>query len=161
MEAPGEDQLVDEGSRPYLLFTLSGATFAIAAHDIEQVAEPRGITPLPNVPSWLAGVTQLNGRIVSCIDLADRLRLGERAVPSAPRAVVVRSKDGTIVAALLVDTILSLRNATLDPSATNASFSPTLFRGSLVGIGDVVSVVDTERVLDARDTGLTNDESPA
>ena len=58
------------------LLTLNGERFAVSADSVEDVTTTPGtITPLPNTPRYVKGVAFWNGRLLTIIDLSQRLKL--------------------------------------------------------------------------------------
>ena len=95
-----------------LVFSLGGAKFGIPIHQVAELDKLPRITPVPNLPDWVRGVTNLRGEILSVLDL--RLLLGmERNGPNAlsslaplerERILVVRLGE-EMTAALVVDEV--------------------------------------------------------
>jgi purine-binding chemotaxis protein CheW len=59
------------------LFRLGEALFGIPAAQIQEVVQVGSLTPTHHAPAWVVGIRNLRGRIVTVIDLAMRLGLGE------------------------------------------------------------------------------------
>jgi len=59
---------VDPG-KPYLQFILAGHDYAVGLTNVLEIGSPAAITPLPHVPEWLLGVSNLRGDILSVVDL--------------------------------------------------------------------------------------------
>ena len=53
----------------YVIFRLAGTEYAAPALNVKEVGELTNLTPVPNVPHWLQGVTNLRGDILSIVDL--------------------------------------------------------------------------------------------
>lgn len=90
--------------------TLELATFsvgeALCGMDILQIQEINKImqrTPVPQAPEYVLGVLNLRGKIVTIIDLAKKLGLGDTATTEQSRNIIVNSFDGS--AGLLVSRI--------------------------------------------------------
>lgn len=90
--------------------TLELATFsvgeALCGMDILQIQEINKImqrTPVPQAPDYVLGVLNLRGKIVTIIDLAKKLGLGDTATTEQSRNIIVNSFDGS--AGLLVSRI--------------------------------------------------------
>ncbi|BDD88383.1 chemotaxis protein CheW [Desulfofustis limnaeus] len=90
--------------------TLELATFtvgeALCGMDILQIQEINKImqrTPVPQAPDYVLGVLNLRGKIVTIIDLAKKLGLGDTSASEEARNIIVNSHDGS--AGLLVSRI--------------------------------------------------------
>lgn len=80
----------------HLAFRIGPDRFAIALDAVREVRRPPQVTPLPEAPTWLRGVTNLRGMILAIIDIG--VGLGISAEISEPagrkcRLVVMRHSD--------------------------------------------------------------------
>ena len=104
-------------------FRLGDDLFAADIFSVERVLRYREPTSIPNVPSWIEGVIDYQGRVVPVISLRRRFEL-EEALPAAETRILVLTVDGEWIAAI-VDAVLDV--SALD--AASASPPPALFRG--------------------------------
>lgn len=104
-------------------FRLGDELFAADIFAVERVLRYSTPTPVPNVPTWIEGVIEYQGRVVPVINLRKRFELPDAPVPADAR-ILVLSVDGEWVAAT-VDGVLDV--STLDP--TRLAPPPALFRG--------------------------------
>lgn len=89
--------------RRYCTFHLADLYLGIEVTSVQEVIRHQETTPVPLAPSVVGGLINLRGRIVTAIDLRERLALPSRGDGRLPMNVVVRTDDGTI--SLLVDAI--------------------------------------------------------
>lgn len=82
------------------VLTLGGELFAIDLRHVSEVFEVESVTVVPGVPSFLIGVTNLRGTIVSLVDLRGSLGLSVNDA-ALPFAVVIR--HGARQVGVLVD----------------------------------------------------------
>jgi purine-binding chemotaxis protein CheW len=61
------------GERKIVTFSLGKQTFGIDMHALVEIREWETPTPLPSVPGYIKGVTNLRGNVVPVIGLAERL----------------------------------------------------------------------------------------
>lgn len=54
---------------PYISFLLGEYELALEIGAIQEIGELPAVTPLPHIPSWIQGVTQLRGEVLSVVDL--------------------------------------------------------------------------------------------
>ncbi len=95
-----EDTPVDQDLK-IVTFTLGGHMFGIAMTSLLEIREWEEPTPLPGVPHYIRGVTNLRGNVVPVVGLAERLGWP----PSETRArscILVVNLDGK-QAGFLVD----------------------------------------------------------
>jgi len=90
----------------YLLFCLGDERYGFPLAAVREVRRPPRLTPLPGVPSWLRGITNLRGQILAVLDLGLGLVLrDEPVVPQGKKCRLVIAREGGIDAAFLVERI--------------------------------------------------------
>ena len=91
----------------YMVVQLGGTDYGVGLPGIVEIGKRPVTAPLPHVPAWLLGLTNLRGDIVSVVDL--RTYFGFPAVRQpGERLIVIRNEQG-LTAGLLVDGIRGLR----------------------------------------------------
>lgn len=104
-------------------FRLGDELFAADIFAVERVLRYTPPTPVPNVPAWIEGVIDYQGRVVPVINLRRRFEMPPAAVPSDARILVLTVEDEWVAAT--VDGVLDV--SALDP--TRIAPPPSLFRG--------------------------------
>lgn len=79
----------DVDERKVVTFTLDGQMFGIDMTALIEIREWEEPTPLPGVPSWIKGVTNLRGSVVPVVGLAERLGWTPSAIHSRSCILVV------------------------------------------------------------------------
>ncbi|MCJ2189261.1 chemotaxis protein CheW, partial [Novosphingobium beihaiensis] len=59
--------------RELITFEIAGQIFALDIMSIREIRAWTPVTPMPRVPSYVAGVVNLRGTVLPVIDLAARL----------------------------------------------------------------------------------------
>lgn len=134
-------------------FRLGDDLFAADIYSVERVLRYQAPTSIPNVPDWIEGVIDYQGRVVPVISLRRRFELPTTGVAADTRILVLNAGGEWIAA--IVDAVLEV--AGLADSAVQPP--PPLFRGLaaeyLKGIarrGDrLVIFLDVERLLATTD----------
>jgi len=104
-------------------FRLGEELFAADIFSVERVLRYTAPTPVPNVPEWIEGVIDYQGRVVPVINLRRRFEMSNAPVASDAR-ILVLTVDGEWVAATV--------DGVLDVSALDGSRlapPPPLFKG--------------------------------
>jgi purine-binding chemotaxis protein CheW len=70
-------------------FSVGGHLFALPSAQVLRAAPLRHVTDIPGGPSYLNGVTAVDGHLVSLLDLATFLKLGRRGVGDVTACLVV------------------------------------------------------------------------
>ena len=117
-----------------------------ALHEIVRVPE---ITAVPETPSFVEGVINLRGKIVSVVDLGKRLK-----IESAPRAkssrVLIAEVDGKIVGLLVdsVSAILQIPQEAVEPAPDIVS---PIGADYIIGVGKLrdrlIILLDLKKIL--------------
>ncbi len=76
-----------------LAFLLSGEEYVVAVEQVNEVLKMWSLTPVPNAPEYILGVSSLRGMMLTVIDLGKRLGLGPAAMNEKSRVVVVTVDD--------------------------------------------------------------------
>lgn len=94
----------------YIVFSLAEAQYAVAISQVLEVGEPQRVTPVPNVPDWVMGVTNLRGDIISVVDCGAFLNLHDKIALEMSSMCVVRNKKLNLTTSLIVDRIEGMLN---------------------------------------------------
>ena len=93
--------LIASGAESYILCGLAGTTYALRSDDIEQLEMVGHLTPVPNAPAFVDGVTSVRGRVIPAISLRARFGFERQAHDLRSRLIVVRSENRSV--GLIVD----------------------------------------------------------
>lgn len=134
-------------------FRLGDDLFAADIYSVERVLRYEAPTSIPNVPDWIEGVIDYQGRVVPVISLRRRFELPPGQVGGETRILVLNAGGEWIAA--IVDAVLEV--AGLEDSSVQPP--PPLFRGLageyLKGIARradrLVIFLDVERLLSTSD----------
>ena len=146
------------GADSYILCELAGATYALRSDDIEQLEMVGPLTPVPNAPAFVDGVTSVRGRVIPAISL--RARFGFERVPTDLRSrLIVVKHDGRSVC-LIVDSAREFATIAADsiqpPPDGLAEISTRYLRG-MAHLGErLVLLLDVGELLRVSDTTATD-----
>lgn len=76
-----------------LSFRLGAEEYAVLVDDVKEVLKRRDLTPVPNAPDYILGVTALRGPILPVIDLSKRLGLPAPVQDRKSRILVLNVND--------------------------------------------------------------------
>jgi purine-binding chemotaxis protein CheW len=132
-----------------MTFELDRDRYAIdLKHAVEIIRYPR-ITPIPGLPEWVLGVTNLHGEILSVVDLGRFMNLAERGAGEADTLIIVLAADQKI--GLAVDSVGLIFSFPLDMLVSPPFEVPDEHVAYLRGVVDhqqeFVRVLDCERLL--------------
>lgn len=104
---------------PLVLIRLGTETYALDAHHVFEIRTVEQITPVPRTPTWVAGIVNVRGRVISVLDLRRFLKLTDRETPeeksvevpeATPEQFIVVVETSKTDLALLVDEVLTLKS---------------------------------------------------
>lgn len=93
----------------YVLIVLGEDTFGVPLRQLLRVEPPGKIMPIPNVPSWVLGVTYQQGRVLSVVDLGAFINGStDRMLESSETRLLIADDDG-LTAAIAVPAVTDVR----------------------------------------------------
>jgi len=143
--------MTEAGSGGFLAtsFYVRGALCALDASWVEEVVRLRHTTSVPHGPAYQLGVMNLRGKIVSVIDLGDKLGLGTAEPSAESRLYIVRDRSELV--GLLVDRaaeVVEFDGALLEAPPSNVpGVEGRFLRGVGRAGGRLVAVLDPAAVL--------------
>mgnify|MGYP001374589643 CR=1 FL=1 len=87
----------------YFVFFLDTEIYAVPSKNVAEIFQPLGITPLPNVPNWLLGVTNFRNEIISVVDLQRLWKKEDILLSPKAKLVVLRSENDESTIAFVID----------------------------------------------------------
>jgi chemotaxis signal transduction protein len=145
---------VGAGADSYVLCELAGATYAIRSDDIEHLEMVGHVTPVPNAPPFVDGVTSVRGRVVPVISLRAKFGFERHAADLRARLIVVRSAGRSV--GLLVDTAREFANineSTVQPPPDGLADMSTRYLRGMAHLADrLILVLDIQELIRVTDT---------
>jgi chemotaxis signal transduction protein len=134
-----------------VVLRFGGARYAVDMAAVAEVVPVPGITRLPGVPPWLAGVVNWRGRVLPVVDLRPLAGADQAPLPSSARLVVLAHDDHEV--GVLADFVPGLLEASGDlvdgiPATVAAAIAP-LVRG-VVDHDGPVALLDAAAVMRLR-----------
>ncbi|HSI95943.1 MAG: chemotaxis protein CheW [Methylophilaceae bacterium] len=90
---------------------LAYETYAIETAFVREVYPLKDLTPLPCTPSFVAGIVNVRGQVMSVINLKKLFELPEKGLTDLNKVVII--SDGAMEFGILADAILDVRNIPL------------------------------------------------
>jgi purine-binding chemotaxis protein CheW len=97
---------------PIIVLELAGSTYALPADAVREIVRLPTVTRVPGLPTFVAGLANVRGRVLCVLDLRPLLGLDQ---PRGDRLVIIE-RDG-VTAGLVVDAARDLveRDGSLEP----------------------------------------------
>ena len=144
---------VGAGLGSYILFSVTGTTYALPSADVRHMEMVENITRVPNAPSFVDGVVFSRGQVIPVINLRARFGFDRAPYDLKTRLVVVQSSGRTI--GLLADAAREF--VTIPPDAVQpphealSGMSGRYVEG-VASLGDrLILILNLERILSFAD----------
>jgi purine-binding chemotaxis protein CheW len=92
-----------------LVFSVAGERFSAPLDRVVRLDRLDRLTPVPNTPAFVLGVTNVRGEIVTALDLRQLLGLRGERRPVDARLVQLRAAGGGMTAGVVVDALHGIR----------------------------------------------------
>ena len=92
------------GGDRFVAFAAGGTTYGVRVPEIVEIARIPAITPVPQLPPWVRGVTNLRGDVISVIDLAALCGMDAMSLDTG-RMLVARQETDDLTVGVLVDRV--------------------------------------------------------
>lgn len=129
-ERPDEDWVLTD----VLDFTLAGQSFAVESAFVREVLQLRQLTPLPNIPDFIAGITSVRGHIFAVYDLRRFFAMPTEGITDFDRLILLRTPALEI--GVLADAIREVRPISMGRLDKPPSPFPQMRPEHYVGIGE-------------------------
>jgi len=143
---PVPDSAPAEARQRVLLFGVGGRTYGWAIDAVREIISFRRTTRLPGAPSFVCGLINLRGQIVTVLDLG--LRLEGDAVDRVEGSIIL-VEHGAKVVGIGVDDVRDVRF--VDPEQVEAPSGDQARSGVVRGIahmdGEVAVLLDVESIV--------------
>lgn len=147
-------------------FRVGDQRYAVDVFAVERVLPWTAPRPIPNVPAWLDGVMEHEGRTVPVVDLRTRFDLPLLADRAKSRILVFQAGDDRIAASVdAVDEVAAVPVSALeDPPAIFRGLARQYLKALFRQDDQVVVVLDIAQLLNSRErmvldqamVGMTN-----
>lgn len=136
--------------KEYVTATVGGQLFGLPILRVQDVFKPERVTGVPLAPPEIAGVLNLRGRIVTLVDLRQRLGLPPLAQDNPQMAIGVEWRGESY--GLLIESIgevLQLDDEAREPNPVNLDEGLANLSAGIHRLDEqLLMVLDVERVLD-------------
>ena len=161
-----DDVVHSEGSvSQFLTFLLGGETYGINILDIREIIEYGGITSVPMMPDFIAGVINLRGAVVPVIDLASRFDDSKTEVSKRTSIIIaeVENEDLKLEVGVIVDVVnevLNISDKDIEPAPAFGTKIRTDFISGMGKVGtDLLVLLEVRKVLSIEELVMVRDIS--
>ncbi len=152
----------DAEKQQLIVFRLDDKLYAVNIGQVREITRVGEISPVPDAPGYIRGVTNLRGQVTTIIDLRTMLGLPAKEFDKHTRMMIVESKGasvGMIVDAVAEVTMLPTSDIEKTPEIAKGSGSSNYIKG--IGKKDtkLIILVDIKQ-LSGIDDGTEAESQP-
>jgi purine-binding chemotaxis protein CheW len=138
----------------YVTFSVCGALFGLPVLRVNDVFRPLAVTRVPLAPPAIAGILNLRGRIVTMIDMDERLGQPSRAVAKMAVTVDLHGESYGLMVDKVSD-VVALPQAAMQPVPANLDPRLAKLSSGIFWLEEgVLVILDADRVLDLEDEAI-------
>ncbi|MEM3379074.1 MAG: chemotaxis protein CheW [Candidatus Bathyarchaeia archaeon] len=144
-----DNEAVTAAEIKMLTFTLDNVFYGVDVHQVREVKNFEGATPVPYAPPYVKGVTNLRGEIIPVIDLRKRIGLdANKGNENAGIMIIVQDKHPIGV---IVDSVIEVLTLQKKDIETGAECLLNDRADGVVGIAkhekDLIIILDIIKIL--------------
>ncbi len=104
--APKDFAISGYAGDQHIKFTLSDVIMAIPLSDVHEIGRHPRITPLPNLPPWILGVSNIRGEIISMVDIRAFFHMQSSVPARNSRFIILHNPDMKV--GIIVEKIMGI-----------------------------------------------------
>lgn len=139
-----EDQMVQ-----LVIFHVRTEEFAVPIDEIQEIIKLEKVTPIPDSPTFIKGIINVRGDIVTTIGMSERL-FGEQDTESSARHIII-TKQHDNVFGLVVDEVTEVIKVDIKEIKTQSHFISQVhqdyIKGTMVNEGRLFIILDLANIL--------------
>jgi purine-binding chemotaxis protein CheW len=130
---------------PTLLFRVGSTVYGCDIGEAQEIQPLRPASRLPGAPSYVRGLINVRGTIVTVLDVGARLEAGRAPIDSGS-ILLIRYRERLV--GLAVEEVVDVRELDVDTSAAGPSAGTgAITRGVATADGTTVVVLDVEALI--------------
>ena len=138
----------DETSQ-WVKFQLSNENYGIRVLKVQEIQRYSEISPIPGAPSYVLGIINLRGNVISVLNTRERFGLGDYEITDDTRIVILEAD--TQVVGILVDSVaevVSLKASEVDVAPNVGNDETAKFIDGVTNKnGELLILLDAEKIL--------------
>lgn len=149
MSAQAAKQSGDDPVLQWVTFRLENETYGINVMQVQEVLRHTEIAPVPGAPSYVLGIINLRGNVVTVIDTRSRFGLSSTETTDQTRIVIIEAENQVV--GIMVDAVAEvvyLRQSEIEttPNAGNEE-SAKFIQGVCNKNEELLILVDLEKMM--------------
>jgi purine-binding chemotaxis protein CheW len=143
-----EEEFEDMQQDRFLTFAIDSEVFGLSISYVSEIIGMQKINDIPEVPSFVKGIINLRGKIISVIDM--RLKFKKQSVDYDDRTCIIIVDINGITAGLIVDNVSEVINIPKSDVSPSPDYRTGFQNRYINGIGklkdSVVLILDCDRL---------------
>ena len=155
MSARAQAQTEQDPVLRWVTFRLGDETYGINVMQVQEVLRMTEIAPVPGAPSYVLGIVNLRGNVVTVIDTRNRFGLQPIEPDDATRIVIIET-EGHIIGVLVdsVAEVVNLQSSEIEtPPNVGNNESARYIQGVYSRDGQILILVDVNKLLTTEEWG--------
>jgi purine-binding chemotaxis protein CheW len=132
-----------------LTFSLDSVFYGVNVHQVREVKNFEGVTPVPYAPNYVKGVTNLRGEVIPVIDLRKRFGMDEKKEHDCTGIMIIVQDKHPI--GVMVDSVMEVLTLPKDDIETNPDSLIVDKSEAVLGVAkhdkDLIILLDLMRVV--------------
>jgi len=149
-----KNEALDKNLVELSTFLVGDALCGMDILKIQEINKLIDMTSVPQAPSYVLGILNLRGQIITSIDLSRKLGLGETNLSDDPRNIIVNSK-GEHIGLLVkkISDVIQADTSKFEPPPSNmGGIQGEFFTGVYKTTDKLIGILDVEKVLRLEET---------
>lgn len=119
------------GDQQIVNFTVGEVNYGVPVDQVREVREIQSVVPVPGAPSYIEGMSNLRGQLITVMDLKERLNL-TAAETTGDKIIVIEVNDLSV--GVVVDTVTDVSTITEDNIEGNMDIASE-YDEYVIGVG--------------------------
>jgi len=145
------DEQIDENEdlSRWVTFEMDGEAYGISVSEVHEVLRFTEIAPVPGAPSYIIGIINLRGNVVTVIDMRSRFDLPPKDTDDSTR-IIINEIEGQQVG-ILVDSVaevVDLHTSDIEPAPNVGNDDASRYIQGVTSLkGELLIIIDLSKLL--------------
>ena len=152
-----DDLLSISDAKQYFFFKAGGDIYALEAENVAEMVEYQEITKVPFMQSFVKGVTNIRGEIITVVDMLDRFELGTTKICKKTSLVIINK------IALIIDEVHEVTSILEDDIKDSLDFGFKIKQKFIKNMarynGEYIAILNCKEVLNIDDLSQVEESS--
>ncbi len=148
-------ELVDESDEisRWVTFDMDNETYGISVSEVHEVLRFSEIAPVPGAPSFVIGIINLRGNVVTVIDTRNRFGLPPKEVNDKTRIIINEIDDQQV--GILVDSVsevVDIHSSDIEPAPNVGNEETSRYIQGVTSLkGELLIIIDLSKLLSSEE----------